>query len=80
MLLPTLDEDDSEFPESWARGEMFDTPELVDLMVFGDSEIVIKQVINTIHCLSTHPKHYQSLVQDLISQFLAFNISPIPRS
>ena len=48
--------------------------------VFGDSEIVIKQVRNTIHCLSSHFKHYQSLVQDLISQFLAFNISPIPRS
>ena len=50
------------------------------LKVFGDSEIVIKQVRNTIHCLSSHLKHYQSLVQELISQFLAFNISPIPRS
>eukprot|EP00253_Pinus_taeda_P002787 PITA_02787 len=50
------------------------------LKVFGDSEIVIKQVINTIHCLSSHLKHYQSLVQELISQFLAFNIFPIPRS
>eukprot|EP00253_Pinus_taeda_P024238 PITA_24238 len=50
------------------------------LKVFDDSEIVIKQVRNTIHCLSTHLKHYQSLVQDLISQFLAFYISPIARS
>eukprot|EP00253_Pinus_taeda_P034734 PITA_34734 len=50
------------------------------LKVFDDSEIVIKQVRNTIHCFSSHLKHYQSLVQDLISQFLAFNISPIPRS
>ena len=50
------------------------------LKVFGDSEIVIKQVRNTIHCLSSHLKHYQSLVQELTSQFLAFNISPIPRS
>eukprot|EP00253_Pinus_taeda_P007485 PITA_07485 len=50
------------------------------LKVFGDSEIVIKQVRNTIHYLSSHLKHYQSLVQELISQFLAFNISPIPRS
>jgi len=32
------------------------------LQVFGDSEIVIKQVRNTIHCLSGHLKHYQSLV------------------
>ena len=32
------------------------------LKVFGDSEIVIKQVRNTIHYLSNHLKHYQSLV------------------
>eukprot|EP00253_Pinus_taeda_P004312 PITA_04312 len=50
------------------------------LKVFGDSEIVIKQVRNTIHCLSSHLKHYHFLVQELISNFLAFNISPIPRS
>jgi len=48
--------------------------------VFDDSEIVIKQVRNTINCLSSHLKHYQSLVQDLVSHFLAFNISPFPRS
>lgn len=48
--------------------------------MFGDSEIVIKQVRNTIHCLSNHLKHYQSLVQELLSHFLTFNISPIPRS
>jgi len=51
-----------------------------NLKVFGDSEIIVKQVRNTIHCLSNHLKHYQSLVQDLISQFSAFNISSIPRS
>ena len=28
------------------------------LKVFGDSEIIIKQVRNTIHCLSIHLKHY----------------------
>lgn len=50
------------------------------LKVFSDSEIVIRQVRNTIHFLSNHLKHYQCLVQDLISQFLAFNISPISRS
>jgi len=49
------------------------------LQVFGDSEIVIKQVRNTMHCLSGHLKHYQSLVQDLTFQFTMFNISPIPR-
>eukprot|EP00253_Pinus_taeda_P027377 PITA_27377 len=50
------------------------------LKVFGDSEIIVKQVRNTIHCLSHHLKHYQSLVQELTSHFLAFNISSIPRS
>lgn len=49
------------------------------LQVFGDSEIVIKQVRNTIHCPSRRLKHYQSLIQDLTSHFTAFNISPIPR-
>ncbi len=49
------------------------------LQVFWDSKIVIKQVRNTIHSFSRHLKHYQSLVQDLTSYFLAFNISPIPR-
>ena len=50
------------------------------LKVFGDSEIIVKQVRNAIHCLSSHLKHYQSLVQDLTSHFSAFNISSIPRS
>eukprot|EP00253_Pinus_taeda_P034960 PITA_34960 len=50
------------------------------LKVFGDSEIIVKQVRNTIHCLSNHVKHYQSLVQELTFHFLAFNISSIPRS
>ena len=49
------------------------------IQVFGDSEIVVRQVRNTIHYLSNHLKHYQSLVQYLISHFVAFNISPIPR-
>lgn len=49
------------------------------LQVFGDSEIVIKQVKDNIHCLSGHLKHYQTLVQDLTSHFTAFNISSIPR-
>ena len=45
------------------------------LQVFEDSEIVIKQVQNTIHCLSGHLKHYQSLVEDITEHFIAFNIS-----
>lgn len=49
------------------------------LQVFRDSEIVTRQVQNTIHCLSSHLKHYQSLVQDLTEHFIAFNISLIPR-
>lgn len=35
------------------------------LQVFGGYELVIRQVRNTIHCLSGHLKHYQSLVQDM---------------
>jgi len=50
------------------------------LKVFGDFEIFIKQVRNTIHYLLGHLKHYQSLVQDLITHFFAFYISPIPIS
>lgn len=49
------------------------------LQVFGDSEIVVKQVRNMMHCISTHLKHYQSLVRSLTSHFLAFNIYVIPR-
>ena len=49
------------------------------LQVFGDSKINVKSVRNTIHCASTHLKHYQYLVQTLTSHFLAFNISPISR-
>ena len=49
------------------------------LQVFGDSDIVVKQVCNTIHFLSGHLKHYQSLVQDLTEHFISFNISSIPR-
>jgi len=49
------------------------------LQVFGDSEIVVRRVRNTIHCLSSHLKHYQSLVQNLTEHFIAFNISSIPR-
>jgi len=49
------------------------------LQVFGDLEIVVKQVRNMMHCISTHLKHFQSLVQSLTSHFLVFNIFAIPR-
>ena len=49
------------------------------LQTFGHSEIIIKQVRNNIHCVSNHLRHYQSLIQNLTSHFVAFNISPIPR-
>ena len=49
------------------------------IQVFEYSEIFIRQVLNTIHCLSGHLKHYQSLVQDLTQHFIEFNISSIPR-
>jgi ribonuclease HI len=50
------------------------------IKVFGDSEIVIRQVRNTIHCLSSHLKHYQQEVWELIKNFDAFNISIVPHS
>lgn len=40
---------------------------------------VIKQVRNTIHCVSGHLKHYQSLAQNLTSHFTTFNIFSVPR-
>jgi ribonuclease HI len=48
--------------------------------VFGDSEIVIRQVRNTIHCLSSNFKHYQLEVWELIKSFDSFNISYVPHS
>jgi ribonuclease HI len=50
-----------------------------NLIVFGDSEIVVRQVRNSIHCLSPHLKCYQSEVWSLINKFSAFNINSIPR-
>lgn len=49
------------------------------IKIFGDSEIIIKEVRNNIHCVSSHLKHYQSLIQELTSHFIAFNTAPIPR-
>jgi ribonuclease HI len=50
-----------------------------NLIVFGDSENMVKQVRNTIHCLSPHLKRYQTEVWILMHKFSAFNINSIPR-
>ena len=50
-----------------------------NLKVYGDSEIIVKQVRNKIHFLSPHLKVYQSKVWDLLVNFDAFNIVSIPR-
>jgi hypothetical protein len=49
------------------------------LKVFGDSEIIVRQVRNTIHCMSPHLKSYQQEVWNLLYSFDAFNINSIPR-
>jgi ribonuclease HI len=50
-----------------------------NLTVFGDSEIVVRQVRDSVHCLSPHLKRYQSEVWNLMNKFSAFNINYIPR-
>ena len=50
-----------------------------NLKVFGDSEIIVKQVRNQIHCISPHLKAYQKEACDLLKGFNAFNIVSIPR-
>jgi hypothetical protein len=50
------------------------------LKVFNDSEIIVRQVRNTIHCNSPHLKNYQQEVHRLIERFDAFNITTIPRA
>ena len=49
-----------------------------NLNFFGDFEIVVRQVRDTIHCLYPHLKGYQAEVWNLIAHFNAFNINPIP--
>ena len=48
------------------------------LIAFGNSEIIVRQVRNSIHCLSNHLQSYQKEVWNLISAFDAFNIEYIP--
>ena len=50
------------------------------IKVFGDSQIVARQVANSINCTSNHLKNYQQEVWDLINKFEAFNIKSIPRT
>ena len=49
------------------------------MKVFGDSEIVVGQIRDIIHCLSPHIKGYQYEVWNLISHFNYFDINAIPR-
>ena len=51
-----------------------------ELIVYGDSEIIVRQVRNSIHCISEHLQSYQREVWSLISHFDAFNINSVPRS
>jgi ribonuclease HI len=48
-----------------------------NLTVFGDSEIVVRQVRDFIHCLSPHIKSYQYEVWNLMNKFSTFNINSI---
>ena len=50
-----------------------------NLKVYGDSEIIVKQIRNHIHCISPHLKAYQNEVWDLLKKIYAFNIVSIPR-
>ena len=50
-----------------------------NLKVYGDSEIVVKQIRNKIHCISPHLKAYQNEVWDLLKKNYAFNIVSILR-
>ena len=46
-----------------------------NLKVYGDSEIIVKQIWNKLHCVSPHLKDYQNEVWDLLINFHALNIS-----
>ena len=47
-------------------------------VVLGDSEIIVRQVRNTIHCIAGL-RNYQTEVWNLLLSFEAFNINSIPR-
>ena len=48
--------------------------------VFRDSQIVARQVRNSINCTSNHLKNYQQEVWDLMNKFESFNIKSIPHT
>ena len=50
-----------------------------NLKVYGDFEIVVKQIRNKIHCISPHLEAYQNEVWDLLINFHALNTVSIPR-
>jgi hypothetical protein len=50
------------------------------MKVFGDSEIIVRQVKNTIHCNSPHLRNYQQEVHRLIEHFEAFNTTLVRRT
>ena len=49
-----------------------------NLKVYGDYEIIVKQIRNKIQCISPHLKAYQNEFWDLLINFHAFNIYSIP--
>ena len=49
-----------------------------DLKVYGDSEIIVKQMRNLIHCISNRPTRYQQEVWDLLTSFSSFNMFSTP--
>ena len=54
----------------------------LDIKVFvayGDSEIIVWHVRNSIHCISEHLQNFQQEAWNVISYFEAFNINSIPR-
>jgi ribonuclease HI len=55
-------------------------PDGNELKFFGDSEIIVRQVRNTIHCNSPHLKNYEQEVHRLIEFFEDLNITMIPRA
>jgi ribonuclease HI len=49
------------------------------IKVIGDSEIITKHTINSIHCISNLLRNYQHEVWSLIDNFDAFNIIYVPQ-
>ena len=54
--------------------------DIKELIAYDDSEIIVRQVHNSIHFLSEYLQNYQREVWNLISYFDAFNIISVPRT